>query len=323
LKKLYSNILAPNTKNIWVAGQALQNGELVAFPTETVYGLGGDATSEMAIASIFGAKNRPIFNPLIVHVEDAKQARNIVIFNDLADQLTRVFWPGALTIVLPRRDDKISLLVSAGLDTLAVRSPNHTVAQALLSNTGLPIAAPSANRSGFISPTKAEHVASSLLGQKGSDLKIILDGGPCQIGLESTVIDLSGDTPSLLRPGGIPIEDIEKLVGPIIIPPLKIIGAHKSPGMSERHYAPNLPLRLEVVKPLLGEAFIAFGPNISSTKFNLSPTGDLKEAASKLFSMMRALDNNSHTGISVMPIPDQGIGRAINDRLKRAAKTKD
>lgn len=323
LKELYSNILAPNAENISAAGQVLNSGELVAFPTETVYGLGGDATNEMAIAKIFDAKNRPSFNPLIVHVEDAKQARNIVVFNELADQLTRVFWPGALTIVLPRRDDKISLLVSAGLGTLAVRSPNHIVAQALISKTGLPIAAPSANRSGQISPTEAEHVASSLLGPKDSCLKVILDGGPCQIGLESTVIDLSDDKPTLLRPGGIPIEDIEKLVGPLAIPNLNIKGAQKSPGMLKRHYAPDLALRLEVIKPLLGEAFLAFGPSTYFSNFNLSPTGDLKEAAANLFSMMRALDNDTYSGIAVMPIPDHGIGRAINDRLKRAAMAKD
>jgi len=323
MKKLRTPILAPNAKNVSAAGQALLRGELIAFPTETVYGLGGDATNKLAIAKIFAAKDRPNFNPLIVHVKDAKQARDIVVFNNLADQLTEAFWPGALTLVLPRRNKQISLLVSAGLETLAVRAPNHCVAQALLDNTGLPIAAPSANRSGRISPTEAGHVASSLPSLENYGAAMILDGGPCQIGVESTVVDLSDDLPTLLRPGGIATEDIEKVTGPLALPPCNKKESPRSPGMLDRHYAPDLSLRLEVTKPRPGEAFLAFGPNSSSENINLSPTGDLHEAAANLFSMIRSLDRPPFTNIAVMPIPGHGLGCAINDRLRRAAKTKD
>jgi L-threonylcarbamoyladenylate synthase len=320
LKELQTPILAPNAENISAAGKALYKEELVAFPTETVYGLGGDATSEKAISRIFAIKNRPMINPLIVHVKDARQARDIVIFNELADKLTKAFWPGALTIVLPRSDDKISLLVSAGLNTLAVRAPNNRVAQSLLSNTGLAIAAPSANRSGGISPTEAEHVISSLPKKKGSDLNMILDGGPCQIGLESTVIDLSDDKPTLLRPGGISLEEIETVVGPLSIPANNNKGPQKSPGMLERHYAPDLAVRLEVIEPRPGEAFLAFGPSLHFANLNLSSNGNLSEAAANLFSMIRQVDGPPFKGIAVMPIPNHGLGRAINDRLNRAAK---
>jgi L-threonylcarbamoyladenylate synthase len=319
---LLTPILTPNSENVSAAGQSLLRGELIAFPTETVYGLGGDATNEIAIAKIFTAKDRPEFNPLIVHVKDKKQAQDIVIFNYLADKLTEAFWPGALTLVLPRRDEQISLLVSAGLETLAVRAPNHYVAQALLANTGLPIAAPSANLSGRISPTEAEHVASSMPGSGDCGAKMILDGGPCQIGVESTVIDLSGDIPILLRPGGITIEEIEKMTGPLALPIHNEKAIPKSPGMLDRHYAPNLDLRLEVTEPRQGEALLAFGPNALFNTINLSPTGDLNEAAANLFSMIRAMDRSPFTGIAVMPIPDYGLGRAINERLNLSAKTK-
>ena len=322
MKELLTPILTPNSKNVSAAGQSLLRGELIAFPTETVYGLGGDATNEIAIAKIFTAKKRPDFNPLIIHVKDTKQAQDIVKFNYLADQLTEAFWPGALTQVLPRRDEQISLLVSAGLETLAVRAPNHYVAQALLANTGLPIAAPSANLSGRISPTEAKHVASSMPATENCCAKMILDGGPCQIGVESTVIDLSGNIPTLLRPGGITIEEIEKITGPLALPTYNEKGAPKSPGMLDRHYAPDLALRLEVTEPHKGEAFLAFGHNSSFENINLSPTGDVNEAAANLFSMIRAMDRPPFTGIAIMPIPDYGLGRAINDRLRRAANTK-
>jgi len=320
LKEFQTPILNPNAENISAAGKALYKGELVAFPTETVYGLGGNATSEKAIARIFATKDRPKFNPLIVHVEDARHARKIVIFNEMAKQLTKAFWPGALTLVLPRCNDKISLLVSAGLNTLAVRAPNNSVAQSLISNTGFAIAAPSANRSGGISPTEAKHVASSLPRTKDLGLKMILDGGRCQIGLESTVIDLSDDTPTLLRPGGITLEEIEAVIGPISASTFNKKGAQKSPGMLERHYAPDLAIRLDVIEPRFGEAFLGFGPSSNNPNLNLSSIGNLSEAASNLFSMLRILDNKVFTGIAVMPIPNYGLGRAINDRLRRATK---
>jgi L-threonylcarbamoyladenylate synthase len=314
-------ILHPDAENIAAAADTLRAGGLVAFPTETVYGLGADATNGDAIASVFAAKDRPTFNPLIVHVLDADAARDIVIFNAVADQLAEAFWPGALTLVLPRRDDRVSLLVSAGLDTLAVRAPNHPVAQALLAEAALPIAAPSANLSGRISPTAAGHVVFSLPGTQDAGPAMILDGGPCRVGVESTVVDLSGDAPTLLRPGGVAAEDIEALIGPLARPSASDITVKKSPGMMDRHYAPDLALRLNATEARGGEALLAFGPNAPDEAMNLSPTGDLEEAAANLFAMIRSLDGPPFTGIAVMAVPDVGLGRAINDRLARAAQT--
>ena len=316
-------ILRPNAENIAAAGKALRDGGLVAFPTETVYGLGADATKEAAIAKVFAAKDRPKFNPLIVHVRDADAARAIVTFNDTADRLAEAFWPGALTLVLPRRDEQISLLVSAGLETLAVRAPNHPVAQELLAETGLPIAAPSANQAGRISPTAAGHVVFSLPGPDDGGPEMILDGGPCRVGVESTVVDLIGSMPNLLRPGGIAVEDIEAVIGPLSEPVTNDKNAPKSPGMQDRHYAPDLALRLEANEARPGEALLAFGPDASPDDMNLSPTGDLEEAAANLFSMIRTVDGPPFKGIAVMAVPETGLGRAINDRLRRAAQSKD
>jgi L-threonylcarbamoyladenylate synthase len=316
-------ILRPNAENIAAAGKALRDGGLVAFPTETVYGLGADATKEAAIAKVFAAKDRPKFNPLIVHVRDADAARAIVTFNDTADRLAEAFWPGALTLVLPRRDEQISLLVSAGLETLAVRAPNHPVAQELLAETGLPIAAPSANRAGRISPTAAGHVVFSLPGPDDGGPEMILDGGPCRVGVESTVVDLIGSMPNLLRPGGIAVEDIEAVIGPLSEPVTNDKNAPKSPGMQDRHYAPDLALRLEANEARPGEALLAFGPDASPDDMNLSPTGDLEEAAANLFFMIRTMDGPPFKGIAVMAVPETGLGRAINDRLRRAAQSKD
>jgi L-threonylcarbamoyladenylate synthase len=315
-------ILAPDAENIAVAGKALRDGGLIVFPTETVYGLGADATNGGAIARVFAAKDRPSFNPLIVHVRDTATARDIVAFNDLADQLTEAFWPGALTLVLPRRDDRISLLVSAGLETLAVRAPNHPVAQALLTEAALPIAAPSANRAGRISPTAAGHVVFSLPGPDDGGPEMVLDGGPCPVGIESTVVDLSGPTPCLLRPGGIAAEDIEAVIGALGLAAADDKGTPKSPGMMDRHYAPDLPLRLEATEARPGEALLAFGPDAPPEDMNLSPSGDLNEAAANLFAMMRTMDGPPFNGIAVMTVPDHGLGRAINDRLRRAAQAK-
>jgi L-threonylcarbamoyladenylate synthase len=294
----------------------LRAGRLVAFPTETVYGLGGDATNDRAVAAIFAAKARPRFNPLIVHVRDLAEAERLAVFNEPAHRAALRFWPGPLTLVLPRRPGAgVSLLASAGLDTVAVRVPAHPVAQALLRETGRPIAAPSANRSGRVSPTEAAHVADDL----GDDLALILDDGPTPVGLESTVLDLSGEAPALLRPGAVTFEALTGLLGPISIPASAV---PKSPGMLSSHYAPRLPVRLAAAEACPGEGLLAFGPNappgFAEVQW-LSRAGDLAEAAANLFAMLRRLDRPFFTGIAVMPVPEHGLGRAINDRLRRAA----
>ena len=294
----------------------MRAGRLVAFPTETVYGLGADATSERAVAEIFAVKGRPRFNPLIVHVPGLVEAEALAVFDDRARKLVERFWPGPLSVVLPRREDSgLSLLASAGLDTVAIRAPAHKVAQALFRETGRPIAAPSANRSGRVSPTEAAHVAEEL----DDRVSLILDGGRTPVGLESTVLDLSAEGPALLRPGGVILEQLTELLGPIAAPTK---GSLKSPGMLASHYAPSLPLRLEAVAARSGEALLAFGPDAPPGFVEvlwLSRSGDLAEAAANLFALLRRLDRPLFTGIAVMPIPEHGLGRAINDRLRRAA----
>ncbi len=314
-----SRILPPTDDAIAEAARLIREGRLVAFPTETVYGLGADATSDRAVAAIFAAKERPSFNPLIVHWPDAEAARNAVMFDPRAEEMARRFWPGPLTLVLARRPHcAISLLCSAGLDRLAVRVPAHPVARRLLAAAGRPVAAPSANLSGRVSPTSAQHVAQSL----GDRVDLILDGGPCPIGIESTVLDLGGPRPVLLRPGAVTLEMLEALLGPIAFSGERP-DRPRSPGQLESHYAPRLPLRLEVTgEPRVGEALLALGSDPPSGfvfTLNLSPRGDLAEAAANFFAMLRALDRPEHSGIAVMPIPEQGLGRAINDRLRRAA----
>jgi L-threonylcarbamoyladenylate synthase len=311
--------LSADNGNIERCAKALAAGELVAFPTETVYGLGADATNDNAVASIFAAKNRPDFNPLIVHVTDREAAARFVEFNSMADRLAKAFWPGALSLVLPRRADcGLSLLVSAGLDSVAIRVPAHPMAHDLLERADCPIAAPSANRSGEVSPTTAAHVAQSFARLDADPALTILDGGPCRVGLESTVIDVSNETATLLRPGGIPPEAIEHITGPLIRAGSND-QAPKSPGMLSRHYAPRTPLRLNADSAQKGEVLLGFGVAPVSTDFNLSPSGDLAEAAANLFAMLRKLDEQNHAGIAVMPVPDEGLGLAINDRLQRAA----
>jgi len=310
-------LLQENSQNIAAAARIIRDGGLVAFPTETVYGLGADASNDTAIAAIFAAKDRPSFNPLIIHFADTAQVAAIVEFNERAEKLASAFWPGALSMVLKRKQDcPISLLASAGLDTLAVRVPNHPLAHALIEAAATPIAAPSANRSGQLSPTTAGHVEASL-GDQGDQTYTILDGGPCAIGLESTVVDLSTDTPTLLRPGGITRQDIEAVIGDLSIADGSE-DAPRSPGMLQRHYAPRIPLRLNADKPEPGEALLAFGPSVSARHTNLSRSGDLVEAAANLFAMLHMLDQPGFNGIAVMTIPDTGLGTAINDRLKRA-----
>ncbi len=304
-------------ENIARAAEILRRGGLVAFPTETVYGLGGDATDDRAVAAIFEAKGRPKFNPLIVHVPDAAAAFTLGVASATARKLAAAFWPGPLTLVMHRAPGcPVSLLASAGLDSLAVRVPRHPVAQALLRATGRPLAAPSANRSGKVSPTTAQHVADSL----GNRVELILDGGACPVGIESSVVDVSGPALVLLRHGGVTQEDVETIVGKLA--PAARSSAPRSPGQLEIHYAPTLPLRLEARDAKPDEALLAFGPEIPSgagATANLSPSGDLVEAAANLFAMLRRLDVSGCRAIAAMPIPDTGLGRAINDRLRRAA----
>jgi L-threonylcarbamoyladenylate synthase len=298
------------------AAVRLRAGRLVAFPTETVYGLGGDATNEDAVAAIFAAKGRPHFNPLIVHIRDLAEAETLAVLNAPARHAAARFWPGPLTLVLPRQPAAgLALLASAGLDTVAIRVPAHPVAQALLRETGRPIAAPSANRSGRVSPTSAAHVAEDL----GGDVALILDDGPSPVGLESTVLDLSGEAPALLRPGAVTFEALTALLGPIALPGR---GPPKSPGMLPSHYAPRLPVRVGATEACPGEALLAFGPDAPpgfAEVLWLSRSGDLAEAAVNLFAMLRRLDRPCFTGIAAMPIPEHGLGRAVNDRLRRAA----
>jgi L-threonylcarbamoyladenylate synthase len=298
----------------------LSDGGLVAFPTETVYGLGADARHDRAVARIFEVKNRPQFNPLIVHVKDTDAVARYAELDDRAHALAERYWPGPLTLVLPRRADcGLSLLVSAGLDTIALRVPAQFTAQALLTAFDGPIAAPSANVSGAVSPTRAEDVEESL----GDAVDLIIDDGPCSIGLESTVVDLTGETLSVLRHGAVTLEMLQAEFGEVADASASADETTiKSPGMLARHYATELPLRLEAKTVAADEALLAFGepvPRGAARTENLSPTGDLTEAAANLFALLRALDQPLYKAIAVAPIPDQGLGRAINDRLRRAA----
>ncbi len=324
MNKPPSNIFAPSTENIAAAAAVIREGGLIAFPTETVYGLGADAANGRAVASIFEAKDRPRFNPLIVHFASAGEASDAAAFDARAHRLAGAFWPGALTLVLGRRPaSAISLLVSAGLETLAVRVPAHPVAQALLAAAKRPIAAPSANRAGEVSPTSADHVSASLAAKP----EMILDGGPCPVGIESTVLDLTTPTPVILRPGGITRDEIEAVIGPTGPASAAIGGATegvRSPGMLGRHYAPGRPLRLDAGEVGRTEALLAFGPHPitgGAAEMNLSPSADLTEAAANLFAMLRALDRGDISAIAVMPVPETGLGIAINDRLRRATQS--
>ena len=311
-----ARILPISPAAVAAAAEALRAGWLVAFPTETVYGLGGNALDDKAVARIFAAKGRPSFNPLIVHVADLTTARRFARFDARAEMLATALWPGPLTLVLPRTADcPVSRLASAGLPTVALRLPKHPAARELLGACGLPLAAPSANPSGRLSPTAAAHVAAAL----GDQVALILDGGPCAVGLESTVIGLAGPEPLLLRPGGLPREAIEALIGPLGEPDDARVQA---PGMLASHYAPNLPLRLQASEVGGGEALLAFGAKPlagAGLTLNLSARGDLTEAAANLFALLHALDRSGLAGIAVMPIPEAGLGLAINDRLRRAA----
>jgi L-threonylcarbamoyladenylate synthase len=307
---ILTKTLPADTKGIAEAARTLRDGGLVAFPTETVYGLGADATNGQAVAAIFAAKGRPLFNPLIVHVADLEEARRHVELSPRASALAEKFWPGPLTLVLPRRKNSpLSLLVSAGLDSVALRAPSHPAAIALLKEAGRPVAGPSANLSGQVTATTAQHVADSL----GGKVDLILDAGSATFGIESTVIGFDGDRPLLLRPGAVPREEIQDLVGPLG-PPGNLI---QSPGQLASHYAPRAGLRLNASEIESGEVLLGFG-DAPGAKLNLSARGDLREAAANLFAMLRELDKVA-SQIAVSPIPDTGIGEAINDRLRRAA----
>jgi len=306
---------AASEASIRRAAELLAAGELVAFPTETVYGLGADATNDRAVAAIFAAKSRPRFNPLIAHIGGLEEANREALVTELAEKLAGRFWPGPLTLVLKRRTDaRVSLLAGAGLDTLALRVPGHPVTRDLIAALGRPIVAPSANRSGRLSPTTAAHVLEEL----GDAPALILDDGPAALGIESTVIDLSTDEPALLRPGALARAEIEALAGPL----KTAAGTIASPGMLESHYAPERSLRLNARDARLDEALLAFGadaPAGPQRTLNLSARGDLIEAAANLFAYLRALDAPPARAIAVMPIPEHGLGEAINDRLRRAA----
>jgi L-threonylcarbamoyladenylate synthase len=296
------------------AADALADGDLIILPTETVYGLAADAANPAAVARLYEAKGRPRFNPLIAHVADWAMAARVAALDERARCLAEAFWPGPITFVAPIADTtQVCDLARAGLDTVAVRAPSHPLAQAVIAAFGQPIVAPSANRSGRPSPTTfADAVA-----ETGAAAAIALDGGACAIGLESTVVALLDGPPRLLRPGAITRAEIEALIGPLAEAESD---ARRSPGRLSRHYAPNAPLRLNADAPRVGEAYLAFGAApAGDAVFNLSPTGDLREAAARLFSALRAADALTPDAIAVAPIPEGGLGEAINDRLRRAA----
>lgn len=328
-------IKTANAQSILEAAQAIKSGDLVGMPTETVYGLAADATNDTAVAKIFEAKTRPQFNPLISHVESLEQAESLAMFDERARIIASYFWPGPLTLVLKRKPESpISKLVTAGLETIAIRCPAHKIARDLIKQAGVPIAAPSANLSGKISATTPEHVADQL----GDKLALILAAGATEKGLESTVLDLTKDTPILLRPGSVTMEELEEHLGVIESGFQKNHGEKPaSPGLLQKHYAPSIPVRLNAVDVEEGEALLAFG----SIKFmgiqgggfakdlpeyafrNLSENSDMVEAAANLFAMLHQLDHPKNKRIAVMAIPETSLGLAINDRLKRAAENNE
>ena len=318
--------ITPGATAVARAARALAAGSLVAFPTETVYGLGADATNGAAVARVYEGKGRPSFNPLIAHVADTAAARALARFPPAAQRLASAFWPGPLTLVLPKLADcPVSELATAGLDTIAVRVPSHPLARAILTAFGRAVVAPSANRSGHVSPTTAQHVLADLRGR----IELIVDGGPTPMGLESTIIACL-DRPVLLRPGALPRADIEREVALAEAPSATASAADVdevpiAPGALASHYAPRARLRLDARRVEAHEALLAFGPTPAAGTeraalvLNLSSRGDLIEAAANLFSHLRALDASGAATIAVMPVPRAGLGEAINDRLERAA----
>ena len=303
-----------SSTEINLAAAALKKGELVAFPTETVYGLGADATSDQAVATLFAVKGRPSFNPLISHVAEADAAFALGVFSEDAKKLAQAFWPGPLTVVVPRAVKcPVSLLASAGLTSIALRVPDHPLALELLRAVGRPVVAPSANLSGRVSPTTAAHVKRGL----GKKVSVILDGGPCTVGVESTVISFMNERATLLRPGGLSRGEIEQVLGHDLDVEADSAQPH-SPGQMESHYAPHAQLRLEATSPRKGESYLGFG-SYSHGPYTLSEHGDVIEAAANLFHMLHELDGLGVKAIAVAPIPGEGLGEAINDRLRRAA----
>ncbi len=311
-------VRAPDAAGIAAAVDALARGALVGLPTETVYGLAADATDAMAVARIFAAKQRPRFNPLIAHVAGTEDAVTHGVFDSRARLLADALWPGPLTLVVPRRTESaVCDLARAGLKTIALRVPSHPVAREVITRFGKPIAAPSANRSGHVSATTAQHVVDDL----GASVALVLDAGPAPAGIESTILGLFGDAPVLLRPGAVPRERIEALLGEPLSAPSR--APTIAPGMLESHYAPRAPLRLDATEVRPGEALLGFGPALppgTMKRLNLSRRGDLVEAAANLFGHLRTLDAMNPSTIAVMPIPREGLGEAIRDRLARAAK---
>jgi len=307
-----TRVIPADEAGIAEAVSLIRRGQPVAVPTETVYGLAADASWDQAVAAIYAAKRRPAFNPLIVHVGDLTMAAEIASLPPLALRLAESFWPGPLTMVLKRRDDaRIARLATAGLPTVALRMPAHPVIRALIGATGKPLAAPSANASGAISATRAEHVAHSLAGR----VPLVLDGGATEVGIESTIIAIEADRLRLLRPGGLTVDALEAVAGA----PIEVGtgDAIEAPGQLSSHYAPGKPLRLGAVRAEPGEFLIGFGEIAGAT--SLSPRGDLVEAAARLFDLLHRADASDARGIAIAPVPDVGLGRAINDRLKRAA----
>ena len=322
---LTTPILPASEAAVAAAARCLAEGGLVGFPTETVYGLGADATNPAAIARLYQAKGRPSFNPLIAHVRDLVAARRIGVFDAEATALAEAFWPGPLTLVLPRTNGcAVADLATAGLDTVAIRVPAHPLARKILRAFGGPVVAPSANLSGHVSPTTAAHVHSDLAGR----IDLIVDGGAVAVGVESTIVGCF-ETPMLLRPGGLPRGEIERVLGRPLTQPPDEAGHDTSqplaPGMLASHYAPRTPVRLNAVSVEAGEALLAFGDAVlagvdaTTVTMNLSAQGDLNEAAANLFGYLRALDSQCARAIAVMPVPHHGLGEAINDRLRRAA----
>ena len=323
--RLKTQILPAGEAAVAAAARVLAEGGLVAFPTETVYGLGADAANPAAIAHLYQAKGRPAFNPLIAHVGDIAAARKIARFDAAATALAEAFWPGPLTLVLPKTHGcAVADLATAGLDTVAIRIPAHPVARDILRTFGGPVVAPSANLSGHVSPTTAAHVQSDLAGR----IDLIVDGGPVAVGVESTIVGCF-DQPMLLRPGGLPRAEIERVLGRALVQPPADTetdsGQPLAPGMLASHYAPRAKVRLNAVTLEAGEALLAFGLgaisgiDAASAVMNLSERGDLDEAAANLFGHLRALDGKGVGAIAVMAVPDEGLGEAINDRLRRAA----
>jgi L-threonylcarbamoyladenylate synthase len=324
MNKVATRVVAAEPDAIADAARRLMDGGLVAFPTETVYGLGADATNGTAVARLYAAKGRPSFNPLIAHVFDIAAARRLAAFDRAAERLATTFWPGPLTLVLPKRGScPVAELATAGLDSIAVRVPRHQVARDILGRFGRPVVAPSANRSGHVSTTTAAHVLADL----GGRIDLIVDGGPAPVGVESTIVALL-DRPLLLRPGGLPRAEIVRVLESDLedvptsgIDPEALI----APGMMASHYAPKAALRLNAERVERGEALLAFGPHLpagaeqAERVLNLSPAGDLVEAAANLFSDLRTLDAAGVSSIAVMSVPRTGLGEAINDRLIRAA----